>query len=239
MTFVATFLEGVLTFISPCHLPMLPILLAYFAGSSGEGAAGSSESTAGSRARTRRTLLNALGFICGFTIVFVVMGALAGSVGSLLVRHSTAVNLVSGVIVVLFGLSFAGVLRIPFLQNTLRLEVSSLPRSFPAALLFGMAFSLGWSPCSGAYLGSALLLAGSQSSMAQGVLLLLAYSAGLGIPYLVSALAIDRLSGAFDFIKRHFDTVNRVCGALLVLLGVLMMTGQMTSLMQLLNGTAL
>lgn len=223
MLFLITFLEGVVTFVSPCLLPMLPLYLAYFAGSSTSAqVAGASEG-----ARTRRVFANALGFVLGFTLVFVALGAFAGGFGGVLARHATVLNIVCGLVVVVFGLSFAGVLRIPVLERTLKPQARIAPSTFPAAVLFGIVFSIGWTPCVGAYLGSALLLASTQGSVALGMALLLVYSAGLGIPFVVSALAVDKLAGAFDFVKRNYTTVNRVCGFLLVVIGVLMMTGLM------------
>lgn len=223
MDYLVTFLEGIITFVSPCLLPMLPIYVAYFAGASNTAmATGASE-----QARTRRTLANACGFVLGFTIVFLCLGAFAGAFGTLLVRYSTLVNLICGIIVIVFGLCFAGVLNIPFLQRTIKPKAEVLPTTFPSALLFGLVFSIGWTPCVGAYLGSALMLASTQASALHGIMLLLAYSIGLGVPFVICALAIQKLSGAFDFIKRHYQQVNTVCGILLIAIGVLMATGMM------------
>lgn len=227
MALLITFLEGVVTFISPCLLPMLPLYLGYFAGSS--STAGQRGATDGQRLRT--TFVNALGFICGFTLVFILLGALAGTFGALLAAHRTAFNVICGAIVCIFGLNFAGAIHIPLLDRTLKPTTTVRPEGFFSAMLFGIVFSIGWTPCVGAYLGSALLLASTQGSTLPGVALLLAYSAGLGIPFLISALAIDRLSGAFDAIKRHYREVNIVCGGLLVVIGVLMMTGLLGSLL--------
>ncbi len=235
MDYIATFLEGVLTFVSPCLLPMLPLYLAYFAGSSGESLEGGAVPVTGGSRPTSTVVVNVLGFIGGFTLVFVALGALAGGLGGVLVRHAPWINVACGLIVIVFGLNFAGVVRIPFLEGTHRLSAKAALVSFPSAILFGIVFSLGWTPCVGAYLGSALALASTQGSVMQGVTLLLAYSAGLGVAFLISALAIDRLSGAFSFIKKNYRIVNRVCGAFLVVMGVLMITGRLTALMSFLN----
>lgn len=223
MDYLVTFLEGIITFVSPCLLPMLPIYLAYFAGAS---AADASEGADG-RNHTRRTMANAAGFVLGFTLVFVALGAFAGTFGAALTRYSAVLNVVCGIIVIVFGLSFMGAVNIPLLQRTVRPRLDVLPRTFPSAVLFGIVFSIGWTPCVGAYLGSALLLASTQASALHGVVLLLVYSAGLGVPFLISAFAIDQLAGAFAFVRQHYDTVNIVCGMLLVIVGVLMATGQM------------
>lgn len=220
------------TFISPCLLPMLPLYLAYFAGSDNaeaqqtEGKPGDKPSQGSSTARTVR---NALGFILGFTVLFIAMGALAGFLGSFLVQYRTTINIVCGVVVIVFGLNFMGVFRIPLLQHTLKPKKAVHVNGFPSALLLGLVFAIGWTPCVGAFLGSALLLAAQQASMAHGIALLLCYSLGLGVPFLISAVIIDRLRGAFDFIKRHYQAINIACGALLVAIGLLMAFGLLSS----------
>ena len=215
MTFLITFLEGIVTFISPCLLPMLPIYVSYFAG-------GAEESPG-------RTARNALGFIAGFTLVFLALGAFAATLGGLLSRYHTAVNVIGGAIVVLFGLNYLGVLRLSLFRGSGPRQVGRL--GFFSSLLFGLVFAVGWTPCVGAFLGSALLLASQQGSALRGLLLLLCYSAGLGIPFFLSAMLIGRLKTAFDWIKRHYDVINKVCGALLVLVGLFMATGQLSRLL--------
>ena len=219
MQYLISFLEGVITFVSPCLLPMLPIYLSYFAG--------------GGERNIRKTLSGAGGFVLGFTLVFVAMGALAGTIGALLKEHQTAVNIVSGLIVIIFGLSFLGLFRIPFFHGGSRAPQHS--PGFFSSLLFGVVFSVGWTPCVGAFLGSALLLASQQGHVAEGMLMLLVYSLGLGVPFLLSAVLIDRLKSAFDWIKRHYQVINLVCGSLLILVGILMATGAMGRLLQLLS----
>ena len=220
MQYLISFLEGVITFVSPCLLPMLPVYVSYFAG--------------GGERSTRRTLTAAAGFVCGFTALFVLMGALAGTVGGFLAEYRRAVNLVSGLIVILFGLNYLGVLRLNLFRGGGR-AVKTDGMGFGSALLFGVIFSLGWTPCVGAFLGSALMLASQQGHAAEGMLMLLAYSLGLGIPFLVSAVLIDSLKSAFDRIKRHYGVINRICGGFLVLVGVLMATGTMGRLLDLLS----
>lgn len=209
MQYFISFLEGIITFISPCLLPMLPVYVSYFSG--------------GGQRETKKTVTNALGFILGFTLVFVALGALAGTFGQLLRDHQTAVNLVTGLIVVFFGLNFLGVFRVNLFQGGGRFTGEVL--GFFSALVFGMVFSIGWTPCVGAFLGSALLLAASQGHVLEGVLMLFLYSLGLGIPFFLSAILIDKVKGALGFIKNHYGVINKVCGGLLVLVGVLMATG--------------
>lgn len=219
MQYFISFLEGILTFISPCLLPMLPIYVSYFAG--------------GGERSTGRTLKTAAGFVLGFTVVFVAMGALAGTLGGLLRQYQTAVNIVSGAVVVLFGLSYLGVIRLNLFKGSNRALTGEL--GFFSAVVFGMIFSLGWTPCVGAFLGSALMLASQQGHVLEGMGMLLTYSLGLGIPFLISALLIDYLKSAFGWIKSHYTVINRVCGGLLIVIGLLMATGTLGRLLALLS----
>ena len=220
MQYMISFLEGIITFISPCLLPMLPIYITYFAG--------------GGERTTVRTLKNASGFVLGFTLVFVAMGALAGTLGSFLTRYQTWVNLIGGSIVVLFGLNYMGLLKLNLFRGS-RGGLQAGRMSFWSATLFGMVFSVGWTPCVGAFLGSALMLASQQGHVLEGMLMLLCYSLGLGIPFLLSAVLIDKLKGAFNWIKAHYDLVNKVCGGILVVIGIFMATGTLGKLLAVLN----
>ena len=212
MQYLISFLEGVITFISPCLLPMLPVYVSYFAG--------------GRERSGGKTLKAALGFVAGFSLTFIALGTLAGTVGGFLRSHQTAVNIVSGLIVIFFGLNFLGILRLNlFRGSSHRVETGNM--GFFSALVFGLVFSVGWTPCVGAFLGSALMLASQQGQALTGMLMLLAYSLGLGIPFVISALLIDYLKSAFDWIKRNYRVINAVCGWLLVLMGLLMATGLM------------
>ena len=215
MQYLISFFEGILTFISPCLLPMLPVYISYFAG--GEQS-------------SKKTFRNALGFILGFTILFTAMGALAGTLGSFLSKYQTTVNIVSGLIVIFFGLNFMGVIKLNLFKGSAGLQTGNL--GFFSSLLFGMVFSIGWTPCVGAFLGSALMLASQQGHVLEGSLMLLTYSLGLGIPFLLSAVLIDQLKGAFNFIKRHYTVINYICGGLLILVGILMATGILNDVMQ-------
>lgn len=220
MAFLIAALEGMITFISPCLLPMLPIYISYFAGS-GED-------------ETPHALRNAVGFVLGFTIVFMSMGALAGTLGGFLQEYQTTVNLVTGAIVVLFGLNFLGVFRFSLFNGGGNRARTHTPGFF-SSLLFGMIFSIGWTPCVGAFLGSALMLASQQGTATTGLLMLLCYSLGLGIPFVLSAVLIERLKTTFAFIKSHYRIINIVCGALLVVVGFMMMTGTIGRLLAVLG----
>ena len=220
MQYMISFLEGIITFISPCLLPMLPIYISYFAG--------------GGERTTGKTIRGALGFVTGFTLIFVAMGALAGTVGSFLKAHQTAVNIVSGLVVIFFGLNFLGVFKLNLFRGSDR-SVDTDNMGFFSAALFGMIFSIGWTPCVGAFLGSALMLASQQGHVVEGMLMLLAYSMGLGIPFILSAVLIDYLKSAFDWIKSHYKIINTVSGCLLIFIGILMATGTLGRLLALLS----
>ena len=220
MTYFISFLEGIITFVSPCLLPMLPVYVSYFAG--------------GGERDTKKTLKNALGFVTGFTLVFVAMGAFAGTIGGFLNEYQTAVNVITGLIVIIFGLHFLGILRFNFFRG-MKGEVNTKNLGFFSSLLFGMIFSVGWTPCVGAFLGSALMLASQQGKTIVGMLMLLSYSLGLGIPFIFSAILIDKLKTAFQWIKKHYAVINKVCGIFLIVIGILMATGTMGRFLALLS----
>jgi cytochrome c-type biogenesis protein len=220
MQYIVVFLEGIITFISPCLLPMIPIYISYFAG--------------GGERETKRTLKCASGFVLGFTIVFTLMGALAGTVGSFLREYQIAVNIISGFIVIFFGLNFLGVIKMNLFKGSSR-SVDTNNMGLISAILFGIIFSIGWTPCVGAFLGSALMMASQQGSAMTGVLMLLIYSLGLGVPFILSAVLIDKLKTAFDWIKRNYKVINTICGSFLIIVGLMMATGTMGKLISIIS----
>ena len=219
MQYLISFLEGIITFLSPCLLPMLPIYISYFAG--------------GEERTTKKTMTGAAGFVLGFTLIFVAMGALAGTLGSFLTKYQTWVNVIGGLIVILFGLDYMGLLKLNLFRGIQK--TGNMGGGFWGSVVFGIIFSIGWTPCVGAFLGSALMLASQQGHVVEGSLMLLTYSLGLGVPFLVSALLIDQLKGAFNWVKSHYDVINKVCGGLLVLVGILMATGLLGRFLSLMN----
>lgn len=225
MQYLLLFLEGIITFISPCFLPLLPIYISYLAG-------------ADETEDRRKIFINAIGFVMGFTVVFIVLGAFAGSIGWLLQSYSTQVNIVTGLIVVAFGLNYLGLLRLNFMPfaKYLRLNWTGVSKwagigaggkvlNFSAAFLFGMVFSIAWTPCVGAFLGAALLRAAMLGGMLEGMFMLFVFSMGLGIPFIISALLINQLKGTFSFIKKHYRIINALAGGMLIIVGILMVTG--------------
>ena len=162
------------------------------------------------------------------------LGALAGTIGSFLKQYQTAVNIISGLVVIFFGLNFLDVLKLNLFRGMTK-TVRTDNMGFFSSMLFGMIFSIGWTPCVGAFLGSALMLASQQGHVLEGILMLLAYSIGLGIPFTLSAVLIDYLKSTFDFIKKHYQIINLISGIFLVLIGVLMATGTLGWLLGLLS----
>ena len=203
MNILQTFIEGVISFVSPCMLPLLPVYVTYFA--AGEAGRGT-------------VLARAFAFMVGFTTVFVALGVFAGSLGAALAAHRTAVNVVCGVLVIVFGLGYLGLFRLPFTG----MKSGRTPTSVISAFLFGLIYSVSLTPCVGAFLGAALMLAASEGGALQGAVLLLSYSLGLGVPFVASAVLLGRFRAAFGFIKSRYNIINPICGALLLLFGAWM-----------------
>lgn len=207
MQYVLTFMEGFISFISPCMLPMLPIYVSYFAGADHE---------------KRKVLPRAISFVLGFSVVFCILGVLAGTVGAFLQDHKTVVNIVSGGLMVLFGLSYLEILPLNFLKGMKRKFGAA---GIVSAFLFGMVFAVNLTPCVGAFLGSALMLAASIGGARKGLLLLVVYSLGLGVPLVISAVLIEKMKNVFTWIKKHYKIINTVCGLFLIAIGIMTACG--------------
>lgn len=223
MEYLILFLEGVITFISPCLLPMLPIYITYFIGDV--------EQSDTSGEHKLRALKNSAGFVLGFSIVFVLLGAAAGTVGRFMFEHSRLINIITGAVIIFFGLSYLGVIKLSILSGTYRAKSDIEPVKFGKAVLFGMVFSIGWTPCVGTFLGSALLIAANSQTVVKGSLMLLSFSMGLGIPFMISAVLLDKMMGAIDFIDKHHAIIHKLAGILLILIGITMMTGHFAKLL--------
>lgn len=214
MQYLLLFLEGMITFISPCLLPLLPLYISFFAGGK----------TNDETVNQRFVLINATMFIVGFTTIFVALGVFSSFIGGLLQQHRLYVNIVLGVIVIILGLnyifSFFNLTIFKGIQNKKQLRQTPF-----GSFVFGVLFAVSWSPCIGVFLGAALIQASQATTALNGALLLLAFSLGLGVPLFISALIIDKLRDTFTWIKRHYQTINLVSGIFLVLMGMLMMFG--------------
>jgi len=214
--YILLFLEGVITFISPCLLPLLPVYVSYFAG--------------GDIGNKSKPLINAIAFVLGFTLVFVILGAFAGAVGAFLITYSRVVEVGAGLVIVMFGLNYLGLIKIGLINKTKSLRYKWVKNlNFYSAFVFGIVFSIAWTPCVSTFLAAALMRAAAQGSTQEGMLMLFVYSMGLGLPFIACAVLINNLKKAFVFIKNNYRTINIVSGILLVLIGILMVTGIFSS----------
>jgi len=225
VTSVVAFSAGVFSFLSPCVLPLVPSYLSFVAGMSLQGLQG--EKTA----KVRRVIfLNAVLFILGFSAVFIALGASFSLLGQLLLGSIDLVRKAGGILIILFGLFIAGILKLPFLMRERRVQLQERPSGYFGAVLVGAAFGAGWIPCVGPILGSILTLAGTSETAGRGVVLLSAYSLGLGVPFLLSALALNGFTRFFQRFRPYMRLVEVGAGFLLVLIGVLLFTGYLTLL---------
>ncbi len=228
VSIAAAFLAGLVSFISPCVLPLVPGYLSFISGVNvsqfREGGA--------PRDLVRRVALTSLAFVLGFSTVFVTLGAAATYVGSLLQEYKRAFGMVGGIVIIVLGLHTAGVIRIGWLLSEKRASVTSRPLGLLGAYVVGLAFAFGWTPCIGPILGAILLYASQQETVTQGVVLLAAYSAGLGIPFLLSALAVNWFFKASAGLRRSMRVVEVVSGVLLVGIGLLLVTNRLTIIAQ-------
>ena len=223
VTLLTAFGAGFLSFVSPCVLPLIPGYLSFVSGVSLEEMRDDA-----ARAARRRVVITSIAFILGFSLVFVALGATASVIGKFLFRNESILNKVAGVLVIVFGLHTMGVFRIPFLETEKRLKAGAKPKTLLGALLVGMAFGFGWTPCIGPILAGILVLAGSKDTVLEGVVMLAVYSLGLGVPFLLTALAINKFFAATGKIRRYYHAIEVTSGALLVVIGVLLFTDRMT-----------
>lgn len=224
MLFVTALAAGMVSFASPCVLPLVPAYLGFITGRS-------AEELQAARGRARLTIMTqALAFVSGLAVIFALLGASASVLGQALLQNLQLLSRVGGVLVIIFGLQMLGVLHIPLLYRTARmLELKPNSRATHAgAFVMGLAFGAGWTPCIGPFLGGLLGLAAQQDTVAAGVLLLLVYAFGLGIPFLIAGIAVNRSLGMMRGLKAHLLTVERVSGALVIGMGMLLFTGGLT-----------
>lgn len=220
------FTAGFLSFLSPCVLPLIPSYVGFITGMS------FSELTTGEdRSRILKiSIINSLLFIAGFTVVFILLGATATAVGTSLNKYQNILRWVGGVLVIILGVHFTGLINIKFLQIEKRVHLQNRPIGYVGAVLIGMAFAAGWTPCIGPILGSILMVAATQSEISKGVLLLGVYSLGFGIPFLLSAIALNKFLTTYKKLSVHIPKIIVASGVILIIIGVLIITNNLSML---------
>lgn len=206
MDYLLTFLEGIASFISPCLLPMLPIYISYFVGEDDSN--------------TRKAFINSIGFVIGFTFIFLVLSIFASSIGNLIVNYIKYIKIIFGILIILLGLNYMEILKIKFLNKTNMRKIEHKNLNFWKAIIFGLLFSISWTPCIGTFLSSALLLVAKEQDMLKGIMMMLIYSIGLGIPFIVSAILIEKLKDVFQYIKSHYSIIKKISGIILIIAGI-------------------
>ena len=206
MDYVLTFIEGLASFISPCVLPMLPIYISYFMEEEDKN--------------TKRAVINSIGFVLGFSIVFITLSIFASKLGNLIITNMHWIKFIFGAIIIIFGLNYMELLKFKFLNKTKGIQAKPKNLNFIKAIIFGMLFSISWTPCIGTFLSSALLLVATQNQMIKGIVLMILYSIGLGIPFILSVFLIEKLKEVFNFIKRNYNIIKKISGIILILMGI-------------------
>ncbi len=225
---LTAFAFGLLSFISPCFLPIVPGYISFISGVSFDEMQ-SAFSGADNRAAVRkRIVINCLFFIFGFSVVFIALGASATAVGQFLHEQLSVISKIAGAIIIIFGLHMIGVFKIPFLNYEKRFNTNAKPLGLLGAFLVGMAFAFGWTPCIGPILAAILAIASQQDTVLKGIILLGVYSIGLGVPFLIAGLSITIFYNVFNKLKQHLHKIEIIGGALLVIVGVLIMTNSLT-----------
>lgn len=215
-------IAGIISFLSPCVLPIVPPYLAYMSGVS-------INDMSSERDARRRATIAAIFFVLGLSTVFLILGFTASAFGAFFLRNQVLFAQISGVVIIVFGLHFLRIFRIPFLDQEARMDAGDKGGSSFGAYVLGLAFAFGWTPCIGPQLGAILSLAASEASVTRGTFLLGVYALGLGIPFLLAAMFMTRAMGVMNRLKRHMKTIERVMGVLLIVVGVAMLTGAFTT----------
>ena len=223
MEYILTFIEGFASFISPCILPMIPIYLSYFIGENDNKENIEDENGKKTIASSsRKMIINSIGFVIGFTIVFLLLGIFASSLGNLLTQNIKYIKIVFGVMIIIFGLNYMEILKINVINKTKRKNIDKKNFTFIKSIIFGILFSCSWTPCIGTFLSSALLLIAKEQDIIKGIIMMVLYSIGLGLPFIISAILIERLKNVFDFIKKHYNVIKKISGVILIMAGIYM-----------------
>lgn len=226
VTYIGAFIAGLLSFLSPCVLPLIPSYITYITGISFADL----QAEHPSHIIRQKTILHSLCFICGFTAVFVLLGASATYIGSFLQEHAILIRKVGGILLVLLGIHVTGVLHLKFLLGEKRVSIKHKPAGYAGSFLVGIAFAAGWTPCIGPILAGILAIAATEENIYQGILLLLLYSLGLGVPFFFSALAMHRFLVVFNRFKKYIHVFEIITGIFLILIGILIYSNWLSRL---------
>lgn len=226
ITYIGAFVAGLLSFLSPCVLPLIPSYITYITGISFADL----DAERPSHLVRRQTMLHSLAFVSGFTVVFVLLGASATYIGSFLQQHMDLVRRGGGILIMVFGIHVTGLVPLKWLLGERRVSLKNKPTGLLGSFLVGLAFAAGWTPCIGPILASILMIAATEEKVAQGIVLLLLYSIGLGIPFLLSSLALHRFISVFNRFKKHIRLFEIVTGLFLILVGLLIFTNWLSLL---------
>lgn len=205
MEFLLTFIEGFASFISPCVLPLLPLYISYFAGA---------------ESKKHKAIINSIAFVIGFSIIFVCLATIANILGSKIIAITRIIKIFFGIMVIILGISYIGLFNLKIFEKFPKIKANVENLNFIKSLFFGMCFSISMTPCVGTFLTSALLLIASKESLLKGIALIMFYCLGLGIPFIISSILIDRLKNVFSFIKKHFNVIKIISGLILILMGI-------------------
>ena len=206
MDYIFTFLEGIASFISPCILPMLPIYISYFLGEDNK--------------KTSKAVINATGFVLGFTIIFLLLAIFASKFGGIISNNIKYFKILFGIIIIFLGLNYMELINIKFLNRSKIGNKNTRNLNFLKSIIFGMLFSISWTPCIGTFLSSALLLIAKNQDILKGIILMILYSFGLGIPFIISAILLEKLKELFNIIKRHYNVIKKISGIILIIMGI-------------------
>ena len=205
MEYVLTFLEGIASFISPCILPMLPIYISYFAGK---------------EKQKGKALINSIGFVLGFSMIFIIFAILANKIGMALTNIINNIKILLGILIIILGLNYIEIIKIKFLNKIGGIQIKNKEFNFIKSVIFGILFSISLTPCIGTFLSSALLLIANETTLIKGIILIMLYCMGLGIPFIVSSVLIEKLKNVFNFIKNNYKIIKIISGIILIIMGI-------------------
>ncbi len=231
ITYIGAFLAGLLSFLSPCVLPLIPSYITYITGLSFSDV----DSEHPTDVVRKKTLFHSIAFVTGFTVVFVLLGASATYIGSFLQQHMDLVRKIGGILIIAFGVHITGLVPLKWLLGEKRISINQKPAGFLGSFIVGLAFAAGWTPCIGPILASILMIAATEEKVLHGIVLLLLYSIGLGVPFVISALALHRFISLFNRFKKHIRLFEIVTGAFLVIVGLLIYTNWLSLLSRYFN----